>query len=91
MTTKTLKCSNCKVAAKTVENPEPNDMVVCPKCGASETHKDLERSISEQAEYAIAKKLEDTFKGMARGNKNMSYKGARLKKPRAKFTIDLKL
>ena len=91
MTTKTIECRDCKVAAKTVSNPQDNDMVTCTRCGASDTYENVMRLVSEQVSYQTAKMFQDKMKGMANSSKIMSYKGANLKKPSAQFVLNLNL
>jgi len=84
MSNEPIKCSNCKTPSHVIQVDGKLERVECTGCGAIESYDKVVASLQEQAGYYAAIALQ---KGM-KGNKHMTFKPGRLKKPTGKFFID---
>lgn len=83
--TKPVKCASCRVPAKVAANAKDNDLVVCPKCGRSDTLKNVTASLADQAVEHARKRLARGF----RDSKNFKVATKPVKKRRHRFYVDL--
>lgn len=65
----TILCGSCQCAAKTVENPQPHDQVVCPRCGRSDRLDNVLRIVKEHVSHSTAEMLHNTLAEAMRGSK----------------------
>ncbi len=88
MANEPIKCSSCNVAAHVILEGDIPQRVVCPRCGTSEDYARVKQSIGHQAAAYAADEIGKALKGLARGNKGVSYKPGRIRSQRSKFRVD---
>ena len=88
MANEPIKCSSCNVGAHVILERDIPQQVVCPRCGTSEDYARVKQSIGHQAAAYAAEEIGKALKGIARGNKGVSYKPGRIRSQRSKFRVD---
>ena len=83
-----VKCSSCEVQAQVILEGGTPCEVVCPRCGASESYADFQRSLGHQASDYAADKIGKVFKDMARGSRNIKYTPGHRPTRRSQFKVE---
>jgi hypothetical protein len=86
-----IKCGNCEVALEPVAEPNPQDRFICPKCGDSDTRKNILRIAGESVTDQTAHAFDRSMRNATRGNKSLKYKSTLRHKRRHRFIVDLDL
>ena len=82
-----VNCSSCEVQARVILDGDTPREVVCPRCGASESYEDFQRSVGLQASAYAANKMGEVFKDIARKNKNVKYTAGHRPTHRSQFKV----
>ena len=61
-----VKCSGCDVPAQVILEEDTPQKVVCPRCGASESYVDFQRSVGNQASAYASEAIGKSLKGCVR-------------------------
>ena len=57
-------CGKCKVPLTVPDDPKPDDMVTCPKCGASDRYDVVSKKAVKDAKALLVKMAKDAFKDL---------------------------
>ena len=83
-----IQCSSCNVVAHVILEGDIPQKVVCPRCGTSEDYTRVKQAIGHQAAAYASEEIGKALKGIARGNKGVSYKPGRIISQGSKFSVD---
>lgn len=83
-----VKCSGCDVPAQVILEENTPQKVVCPRCGASESYVDFQRSVGNQASVYASEAIGKSLRDMARRNKSVGYKPGNIRPHSPKFRVD---
>jgi DNA-directed RNA polymerase subunit RPC12/RpoP len=86
-----VKCSKCKVPVEGPADAKDNDVFSCPRCGASDTLKNIIEAAGESAAQQIGDHIFAGLERTARASKNMTVSRSRTPKKQPRFYIDAKL
>ena len=90
MANEPIKCSTCNVGSHVILEGDIPQKVVCPRCGTSEDYTRVKQAIGHQAAAFASEEIGKALKGIARGNKRVSYKPGRIVSQRSKFRVDIR-
>lgn len=82
-------CGLCETALEGPDNANDNDTFSCPKCGNSDTLKNVTRIIHEYALEYAAKSMNSTFRKATRGSKVLTFKSNFRPKGGHRFIVNL--
>jgi len=87
-----IKCAKCDVPLQgAATDPQPTDMVSCPKCGVSDSLENVIREVGEYVEEKTAEYLAGEMRDATRGSKTMTFKEKPRPKKTYRFIMDLDL
>ncbi|MER8983278.1 hypothetical protein [Mesorhizobium sp. M0663] len=86
-----LLCGSCKVDLEGPANAKDHDVIACPRCGRSDTLKNVVREVTKHAEEAMARGLQKSLSGAFRGSKNVKFSGNPVPHRTYRFISDMKL
>lgn len=89
--TQSILCGSCRVPIEGPANPKPNDMIACPKCGRSDTHKHVLDSAKAFVTELAQRSLQEPMRKAARGSKFMKFEGKTIPNKTHRFITDHKL
>ncbi len=87
--THTIKCNRCNVALEGPAEPKDQDVFSCPRCGASDTRKNVLAEIKQFAVDHVQQKLSKSMVDAARGSKFLKVTTKPVKKRSYRFKVDL--
>ena len=87
MSERPIRCVGCRAKANVEVRGNTPVNVMCPRCGESQTYSEFQRSVGEQATAYAQETIGKSFTKMARSNNNITYKPARIRKSKPKFTV----
>ena len=84
-------CGKCKVPLEGAAKANDQTVFSCPKCGRSDTRKNVMREVAKHAEELMARHFHERMRGIARGSKLVQFSGKPIPKRSYRFISNLKL
>jgi len=91
MTTHTIKCAKCNLALQGPADPEPDDALICPGCGMSDTLENVTREIGEYVTECMAEAIGGTVRDAFRGTEFIEVTTDHRHQTLHRFVVDLDL
>lgn len=86
-----ILCGSCKVGLEGPANAKDHDVVACPRCGRSDTLKNVMREVAKHVEETAARGLQESMRSALRGSKNVKFSSNPIPHRSYRFISDLKL
>ncbi|WP_192243825.1 hypothetical protein [Mesorhizobium silamurunense] len=84
-------CGSCKVGLEGPANAKDHDVVACPRCGRSDTLKNVMREVTKHAEEVTARSIQKSLSSAFSGSKNTKVTHNPIPHRSYRFISDLKL
>lgn len=89
--TVTVLCGRCKVGVDGPPNPKPQDTITCPKCGRSDSFKNVMASVEKFSTDLLQKKMSEGFKRAFSGSKGVKFTAKPVPSRSYPFITNMKL
>lgn len=87
----TILCGSCKVPVEGPEEPKPQDLIACPRCGRSDSFETVVASVSQYSRDFVEQHLVDELQRTASRSKFLQFQGKGVPIRSYAFIADLKL
>lgn len=86
-----ILCGSCKVGLEGPANAKDHDVLACPRCGRSDTFKNVMGEVTKHAEEVTARMVQKTLSSTFGGSKNTKFSHNPIPHRSYRFVSDLKL
>ena len=84
-----LLCAKCQVPLEGVADPNPKSRVSCPRCGVSDTFKNVREEAEAYYKESVARSILESFATGVRGKGRLTFKPKRSPKRVYRFKVRL--
>lgn len=88
--TQSILCGSCRVPIEGPADGKDDNMFVCPKCGRSDTRKNVLKEVKAFVTELAERSLQESMREAARGNKMLQFTGKPIPKKTYRFVTDHK-
>ena len=86
----TIKCGACKVPVEGPAHAKDEDRFACPRCGRSDTLKNILAEVEKSAADQLAGHVDDMFRNAFRGSKHLKVTSSPIPKKARRFIVEMK-
>lgn len=86
-----ILCGSCRIPVEGPANPDTQDVFSCPKCGRSDTFKNVMASAKAFVTELAARSLQETMRKGLGGSKFIKIESKPIPKKSHRFITDMKI